>query len=286
MTLGAPLGLSSGLFWGTGDFLGGLTARRLPAIVVTFWSQLSGGLILAVVVAASGQPPTLHGIAWGAVAGVSGGTALVLFYRGLAEGTMSIVAPVSATGAVLPVVAALARGEPPSTLAGAGIAAALVGVVLVSRPARGTRPGQAGALSLRVLGFALGAALGFGLFFVLIDQASSVPGGTPLWSALAVRAGSLAWLGGIVAVRRRPLAWPGRRLVRLIALVGVLDTTANVLFAYASTLGNLAVVGVLGSLYPVATVLLARFVLAERLSGGQTAGVALTLTGVAILGAA
>lgn len=282
MTLGAPLGLGSGLFWGTGDFLGGLSSRRLPALAVTIWSQLAGGLALLAVVAASGQRPTGAGMAWGALAGICGGTALLLFYKGMAEGAMSIVAPVSACGAVVPVVAALARGEWPGLLAFAGILAAVAGVVLVSRPARGHR---GGALPLRVLAMSLGAALGFGLFFVLVDVAASVPGGTPLWAAAGVRAGSLAWLTVISLVARRAPVWPGRR-VGPVLLAGVLDTTANVLFAYASTLGSLGVVGVLGSLYPVATVLLARFVLAERLSGRQAAGVALALGGVALLGTA
>jgi drug/metabolite transporter (DMT)-like permease len=282
MTLGAPLGLGSGLFWGTGDFLGGLSSRRLPALAVTIWSQLAGGLALLAVVAASGQRPTAAGMAWGALAGLCGGTALVLFYQGMAEGSMSIVAPVSACGAVIPVLAALARGEWPGLPAFVGILVAVAGVVLVSRPARGHR---GGALPLRVLAMSLGAALGFGLFFVLVDVAASVPGGTPLWAAAGVRAGSLTWLTGIAVVTRRPPVWPGRR-VGLVLLAGVLDTTANVLFAYASTLGNLGVVGVLGSLYPVATVLLARFVLAERLSGRQAAGVALALGGVALLGTA
>jgi drug/metabolite transporter (DMT)-like permease len=282
MTLGAPLGLGSGLFWGTGDFLGGLSSRRLPALAVTIWSQLAGGLALLGVVAVSGQRPTVAGMAWGALAGLCGGTALVLFYKGMAEGAMSIVAPVSACGAVVPVVVAFARGEWPGLPAFAGILAAVAGVVLVSRPPRGRR---GGALPLRLLAMSLGAALGFGLFFVFVDVASSVPGGTPLWAAAGVRAGSLTWLTGITVVARRPLVWPGRR-VGLVLLAGVLDTTANVLFAYASTLGNLGVVGVLGSLYPVATVLLARFVLAERLSGRQAAGVALALGGVALLGTA
>ena len=283
-TLGAPLGLGSGLFWGTGDFLGGLTSRRLPALSVTIWSQLAGSLVLAGVLGFSGQRPTVAGMAWGALAGLCGGTALVLFYRSMAEGLMSIVAPVSACGAVVPVVAAFARGEWPGLLAGAGILVAVAGVVLVSASGGRSRAGG-GALPLRLLGFSLGAALGFGLFFVFVDVASSVPGGTPLWAAAGVRAGSLTWLLAIAAVTRRPPVWPGRR-IGVVALAGVLDTTANVLFAYASTLGNLGVVGVLGSLYPVATVLLARFVLAERLSPSQTAGVVLAITGVVLLGAA
>jgi drug/metabolite transporter (DMT)-like permease len=282
MTLGAPLGLGPGLLWGTGDFLGGLSSRRLPVLAVTIWSQLAGSLVLLAVVLASGQRPTGAGLAWGALAGLCGGTALLSFYRGMAEGAMSIVAPVSACGAVVPVVVAFARGEWPGAPAVAGILAAVAGVVLVSRPGR---RGEGGRVPLRLIALALGAALGFGLFFVFVDVASGVPGGGPLWATAGVRAGSLTWLAVIALVARRPLVWPGRR-IGLVVLAGVLDTTANVLFAYASTLGNLGVVGVLGSLYPVATVLLARFVLAERLSGLQAVGVLLALAGVALLGTA
>jgi drug/metabolite transporter (DMT)-like permease len=282
MTLGAPLGLGSGLLWGTGDFLGGLSSRRLPVLAVTIWSQLAGSLVLLAVVLASGQRPTGAGLAWGALAGLCGGTALLSFYRGMAEGAMSIVAPVSACGAVVPVVVAFARGEWPGAPAVAGILAAVAGVVLVSRPGR---RGQGGRVPLRLIALALGAALGFGLFFVFVDVASGVRGGSPLWATAGVRAGSLTWLAVIALVARRPLVWPGRR-IGLVVLAGVLDTTANVLFAYASTLGNLGVVGVLGSLYPVATVLLARFVLAERLSGLQAVGVLLALAGAALLGTA
>jgi drug/metabolite transporter (DMT)-like permease len=136
-----------------------------------------------------------------------------------------------------------------------------------------------------VLAMALGAALGFGLFYVFVDAGTATPGASPLWVIAGARTSSLLVLAGIaVAGRRSQAAWPGRRIVP-VALVGIADTAANLLFALAATGGNLAVVGVLGSLYPVATVLLARWLLRERLSGGQHAGVALALTGVGLLAA-
>src|SRR4029453_6653804 len=148
----------------------------------------------------------------------------------------------------------------------------------------------------RVLAMALGAALGFGLFYVFVDAgtagvASAGVMGTggsqrsPLWGIAGARAGSLLVLSMIALVgRRSALRWPGRR-IGSVALVGVGDTGANLLFAYAAASGNLAVVGVLGSLYPIATVVLARWLLGERLSGGQNAGVVLALTGVGLLAA-
>jgi drug/metabolite transporter (DMT)-like permease len=285
LTLGVPLGLGSGLCWGAADFFGGVQARRLPALSVALWSQAAGALALAAALVVRGEPPTPAGYAWGLAAGAGSGLALLLFYRALAEGTMSVVAPVAACGAVVPVLAALVCGEAPGTLAGLGIAAAVAGVVLVSRSPGPRRQGQTPVLRARVLAMALGAALGFGLFYVFVDAGTATPGASPLWVIAGARSSSLLVLAGLaVAVRRSQAAWPGRRIVP-VALVGIADTTANLLFALAATAGNLAVVGVLGSLYPVATVVLARWLLRERLSGGQTAGVAIALTGVGLLAA-
>lgn len=283
MTLGVPFGLGSGLCWGTADFFGGVQARRLPALSVALWSQAAGALALAVALAVQGTRPTPSGFAWGLAAGAGSGLALMLFYRGLAEGAMSVVAPVAACGAVVPVLVAPLRGEPPSAVAGLGIVAAVTGVVLVSRsPGPRRHPGSPQA---RVLAMALGAALGFGLFFVFVDAGTATAGASPLWVIAGARTSSLLVLVVIaVAGQRSQAGWPGRRIVP-VALVGIADTTANLLFALAATSGNLAVVGVLGSLYPVATVVLARWLLRERLSGGQNAGVVLALTGVGLLAA-
>jgi drug/metabolite transporter (DMT)-like permease len=139
---------------------------------------------------------------------------------------------------------------------------------------------------------ALGSALGFGLFYVFVDAGTAAAAGTsgshgsPLWVIAGARMSSLTILSTIALFSRgSALRWPGRR-IGAVALVGIGDTGANLLFAYAATTGNLAVVGVLGSLYPVATVVLARWLLDERLSRGQNAGVALALTGVGLLAAA
>jgi drug/metabolite transporter (DMT)-like permease len=168
-------------------------------------------------------------------------------------------------------------------------------VVLFSRthpPTRGGRPGRRTPWPGRVVAMALGSAVGFGLFYVFVDAGTASMAGTtgsrgsPLWVIAGARGSSLAMLSMIALVgRRSSLRWPGRR-IGPVALVGVGDTGANLLFAYAATTGNLAVVGVLGSLYPVATVVLARWLLGERLSGGQNAGVVLALTGVGLLAAA
>ena len=300
MNLGVPLGLSSGLCWGAADFFGGIQSRRLPALTVAFWSQLAGALALAIALAIEGVRPAAAGVAWGLAAGVGSGCALVLFYRGLAEGTMSIVAPISACGAIVPVAAALLTGNQPGTLAALGLLAVITGVILVSRPHPPASSPHAERGS-RVVAMALGSALGFGLFYVFVDAGTAATAatagaaatagtagshGSPLWVIAGARMSSLLILSTIALFSRRSaLRWPGRR-IGAVALVGIGDTGANLLFAYAATTGNLAVVGVLGSLYPVATVILARWLLDERLSGGQNAGVVLALTGVGLLAAA
>ena len=298
MSLGVLLGLGSGLCWGAADFFGGVQSRRLPALTVAFWSQLAGALALAVALAIERVPPTPTGFAWGLAAGVGSGCALVLFYRGLAEGTMSIVAPVSACGAIVPVAASVLSGDRPGALAGFGVLAAITGVLLVSRasPPRSSRAsansgrgsansGRGSGRSGRVFAMALASALGFGLFYVFVDAGTAGSRDAPLWVIAGARASSLVMLSTIALVGGgSALRWPGRRS-GAVALVGIADTGANLLFAYAAIAGNLAVVGVLGSLYPVATVVLARWLLGERLSGGQNAGVVLALTGVGLLAA-
>jgi drug/metabolite transporter (DMT)-like permease len=278
--LAIVLGLGSGLLWGSADFFGGLEARRLSALSVALWGQAVGGTVLVAVVVGSGGSVPAGSLAWGAAAGVLGGLALVLFYRGLAGGTMSIVAPVSACGSLVPVLVALVRGDVPSTPALVGIAAALVGIVVVSLPSEGPgRQTDSARLSLLLAG---GAALGFGSFYVLVERGAAIEGASSLAVVLGARCGSLPTLALLALTARQPAPFPGSRLA-VVAAIGIGDTAANALFAHASTLGNLAVVAVLASLYPVATVVLARLVLDERVGPTQALGVVLALAGVALL---
>jgi drug/metabolite transporter (DMT)-like permease len=147
------LALSAALCWGISAFLGGLQSRRLPAVTVALWSQIVGATALALVLFPSIQSPAIASIAWGAGGGIIGAFAQLLFYGGLAICLMSIIAPVSACGAIVPVIVALATGEAPSTLALVGIAAAMLGIILVSLRG-GPTPEGAGDGS-RALVFAL-----------------------------------------------------------------------------------------------------------------------------------
>jgi drug/metabolite transporter (DMT)-like permease len=214
--------------------------------------------------------------------GLFGALAIGLFYAGLSAGAMSLVAPLSALGALVPVSVALAGGEQPSVPAFAGMAMALGGALLVSRA-----PGLAGGLVLsrRVLGLALGAGLGFGVTLTLLQQGAAAEDSSVLGLVLAQRATSwTAVLVALVATRTSPRL--GAASARVAVAAGLGDTGANALFGVASGGGQDALVAVLGGLYPVATVVLARFALRERMSRAQGAGVATALLGVVLVTAA
>ncbi|HLJ67237.1 MAG TPA: EamA family transporter [Chloroflexota bacterium] len=274
------LGAASGLCWGTADFFGGVQSRRMPALAVVFWSQVAGATALALLLLLRGEHPVPSSIAWGAAAGLFGGSALIFFYRGLAVGAMSIVAPVSACGAAVPVLFAIATGHIPSVVTLVGIGTIMTAIVLVSLHGDASvHPAGRPHLSLAL---ALLAALGFGMFYVFAHQGSLGSGGSPFWTIAGARGGSLLTVLAILLVGRQRASWPAGRMP-LVAGVGVADTTANVLFAYASIQGNLGVAAVLGSLYPVATVLLGRVVLGERLPALQQLAIVGALAGVALL---
>jgi drug/metabolite transporter (DMT)-like permease len=273
--LAIALGLASGLSWGIGDFFGGLASRRASAIAVVAFSQ-AVGLVLALVVLAAARPspPSAAGYGLGIAAGVSGVIGLAAFYRALAIGTMGLVAPISALGALLPLAIDLAAGRSPGAVALAGMAVALAGAALAS-----SAPGPA---SRRGLGLAAVAAFGFGGFFVLL--AESADDGGALWSIIAARSGSvplallaMAVVGAGVAMGQR--VWP------LVVAAGILDVSANLMFAAGSQRGLVSVVAVLGSLYPVATVALAAIFLHERMGPLQAAGAGLAVVGVVMIAA-
>jgi drug/metabolite transporter (DMT)-like permease len=276
--MGLAFGLASSLVWGTADFLGGVYTRRLTLASVTVGSQIAGLLALLVAV------PLIGGlderpIAIGLASGACGAIGLSAFYAALATGTISIVSPVSACGALVPVGLALATGERPGALALAGSAVALAGAVLASvHEIRGDHPAARSSIGLALL-----AALGIGGFLWFLGRAAD--GGHTLSALLGARLGSLALLGIGVAVTQSSIAIP-RPEIPAVALIGLLDTSANGLFAVAIQHGYITVVSVLGSEYPVATVILAHTFLGERITPPQFVGVALALTGIGMVAAA
>jgi drug/metabolite transporter (DMT)-like permease len=280
--LAAVLALASSISWGTADFLGGLQSRRHALLAVLLVSQAVALAILVVAVLAGA--PTEHDTAatlWAAGVGALGILGLVAFYRALSIGTMSVVAPISATGVAIPVLVGLVSGERPGALQVAGIALACAGVILAARdaPAEEEATRRAGRTAI---GLALIAAVGFGSFFAGMDRAEET--GDVAWVLLCARVVDVALLGAAAAVFRPRLPRAGTAL-GVIAAIGALDLLANLLFVLAAGRGLLSVVGVLGSLYPAVTVILARVVLHERLTRTQHAGVLVTLAGVVALAA-
>jgi len=234
---------------------------------------------IAVVAVSSGHSPPSAGDLWPAAAGgIAGVVALAAFYRGLAIGTMSIVAPISATGAAVPVLVGLATGDRPGAVVMVGIVLAVVGVVIASREDAPEGSVQA-AVARRSVLLALVAALGFGTFFVGMDESASHD---VWWALFAARAASNAVLL-IVLLALRPKLPASPRTIGLIALIGIGDLAANATFAAATNEGLLSVVAVLASLYPVVTVLLARVFLGERVRPDQGAGIVAALAGVALI---
>jgi drug/metabolite transporter (DMT)-like permease len=251
-------------------------------VAVLALSQVAGTSALAVLVLLTGGSVPGGGAAAWVIGGSLGGLlALLAFYSALASGTMSLVAPISATGAVLPVAVGVALGERPSVTQWIGLALAMAGIVAASRePAHGDA--DRAATHRRSVILALIAAVGFGMFLLGIDRATETA--DPLPATLLGRACSTTLAVVIVATLRPAIPRGGGALGTIVA-AGLLDATANALYALATTEGLLSVVSVLGSLYPAVTVILARFVLAERIAWWQSAGVLTTLGGVGLIAA-
>jgi drug/metabolite transporter (DMT)-like permease len=274
------LGLAASLSWGVADFLGGLQSRRMPVVAVVLGSQLAGLALVVAIVAIRGHPlPGGDFVLYAAASSVGGIVGLTAFYKALSIGAMGVVAPLSSTAAVIPLAVGLATGDTLSVLQAAGVALAIVGVALASREASDEAKGSTAVA--KGAGYALISALGFGWFFVAIAHASDAD---VMWAVCVNRTVSALLLTGALLVTRPRL---GLKLpdMRVLVVVGVLDTAANGFFALASTKGLISVVSVLASLYPIATVVLARFVLHERLQAIQRIGAAAALAGVALISA-
>ncbi len=275
--MAALLALASAVVYGAADFCGGLATRRATAHAVVTASQAVGLFALLLILPVLGGSPARSDFAWGAAAGVAGAVGLVLFYRALAEGVMSVVAPVTAVcAAAVPVVAGVALGDRIGLAAGTGMALALVAIVLVAAE-RGL-PSLWGARPAGLLP-ALAAGAGFGFFFVLLDQSRADAG---LWPLVGSRLASIVLIGLGAAAAGRSLRI-ARPVLPLVALVGIGDMAANALFLLATQQGQLAVTGVLASLYPASTVLLAQLVLRERLARTQAVGLAVAATAVVLI---
>jgi drug/metabolite transporter (DMT)-like permease len=279
VALGLAFGAS--IAWGGSDFLAGLVTRRLPVLTVLALSQGVGLLLLLALLALAGQPaPPPVAVLTAAAAGLAEVVAFAALYRSLALGPMSVVAPLSSLAALVPMAAAVVAGQLPAPGAAAGLVLALGSGVLVSLepdPADGRRRRVAPGAAL-----AVAAALGFGAFFVAIDLAADQGG--VAWAVSVNRATSFTALVLVILVGRRGLACCVAD-VRTVGALGLLDAGANALFALALTEGLASTVSVVGSLYPVTTVVLATILLRERPRAIQALGVAGVLVGVGLVSA-
>ena len=245
-------------------------------MAVLFISQPPTLLLIAAVVVIRGVPFTPGPwIVAGVVAGLAGLVGLSAVYRGMAVGVVSVVSTIAATGPVVPILVGLVLGERPTVAQFVGIVVTLAGIALL---AFDRRP-QPGGKLVPGVGLALLAALAFGIFLVAIRYASRPD---PLWGVLATRTGSVSALL-VLGLAFRSRIKVARADVPPLFAVGVLDVAADVFFAFATTIGLLSIVSILSSLYPVATVILARIVLKERMVRLQQAGIGLALAGVLLI---
>jgi drug/metabolite transporter (DMT)-like permease len=272
------LALGSSVVWGCADFGGGSLTRRLPVLAVTVLSQAAGFVALLVALSVRGDLGA-RSFALGVIGGVGGGIGLAAFYKALSLGTMSVVSPIAACSAVVPFAVSLATGERPAVVAVGGAVLALGGAVLASvEERRSSSPERARAIVLAVV---TAGALGLFVYFLGLGSRE----GDVLSTLVGARVGSLGVLVLLAVSRRATLRLPVRAL-GAVAAVGLADVSANALFAFASGHGLLALVSVLGSLYPVMTLFLAHVFLHERLTRTQQAGVAVALAGVIAIAAA
>jgi drug/metabolite transporter (DMT)-like permease len=291
------LALAAAMLYGAADFMGGVAARRASAFSVMAVTEPAGAVVVLAVALAGvtlargsslGAAATFGswgGVAWAVAGGVVGAAGLIAFYSGFANAPMSVVAPVSAlVSTVLPVGVAIAGGERPSVTVIAGAAACLAAIVLVSADSGGAEPGAARQPGrLRGLAYGVTAGAAFGLFFLFLNNAGH---SAVLWPVAISRVtGTAVALVVLVAARTRPL-WGGernRRLLGIALISGAVDAAANVCYILATRAGEFGLAVVITSLYPGATVLLARFVLHERMRIVQQAGLVLAAAGIVLV---
>jgi drug/metabolite transporter (DMT)-like permease len=272
----------SGLIWGVGDFAGGKATQRAAVLPVVWLSKLVSLPLLAIYLIATYVPVTAVGLAWGGLAGVTGVVGLVLFYRALAAGAMTVVAPITGvTSAAIPVVVGLVAGERPSTSRLLGVGCALLAIALVSISPRPS--GHRQLITWRLVVAALGAGISFALFFILIAVAGESAGGSAgMWPILGSQLSALI-IGGLLLLMARPGPWPRQAALRWTTVAGPCDMTANALYLLATRGGDLSVVAPIAALYPVTTVILALIIEHERLRGIQVAGLSFAVAALVLV---
>lgn len=272
------LSLLAALTYGAADFVGGFVSKRNDVLRVVLLSQIFGTvpLLLAFPLVNDGVFSSSV-LTWGTLAGLAGGTGVALLYRGLARGRMSVVAPItSVEAAAVPVLFGLFTGERPSAVALLGVVIALLAVALISMTPEPTADAEGDGTGIPE---AIGAGFAFAAFFILLDKTGDDTG---MWPLLAMRGSSIALLaGGVIATRTSLRVTPGTLWGIIVS--GILDVAANIFYLLSTRHGLLSLVAVITSMYPAATVLLARIVLSERLVRMQMAGLGLAAAGVVLI---
>lgn len=276
MTAVLLLALGASLAWGVADFVGPWQGRTLGALRVMFWAQIGGVTALGILVAARGSAPHHWAVLWAIPAALSGTLGLYAYYRGMATGTMSVVAPIAGASAIVPVIFGIATGDKPRPVQIVGIACAIVGVALASQERQATERRVAAGVGLALL-----AAIGFGFYFPPMHAAGAAD---PWWSSFIFRVTATAIVLAAVAVRRPAIRLAGWPLLVVLG-VGLGDTLGNLLFAASAGRGLVSVTSVLASLYPIVTVILAAVVIGERVARTQLLGIVLTLAGIGLISA-
>jgi drug/metabolite transporter (DMT)-like permease len=270
------LALLSAALWGSSDFEGGRISKRYPAISVLGATQLISlvfGLALTIAVGETEVTPKIF--LAGAAAGLFGYIGLICLYAGLSTGRMGVVSPISSLSVLIPMTVALIGGETMSTLTAIGCALAIIGGFLTSGPEFSQ------GVSLKPLLLATGAALGFGsaLTFMAIGAAEA-----PILTMVCMRIAT-AFVTIAIAIRKKGFGGLGRKNLPSLIFIGIADFAANAALGLAVNIGPVAISMVLGALYPVFTVLLAFFILHERLHKAQYIGGIAAVIGVALISA-
>ena len=274
------LALLSSAMWGTADFFAGRLSKKHNPFAVLGFSQVYGLLvgIFIVVISGSYQGKALGFDGYlipGALAGLFGYIGLACLYEGLSTGRMGVVSPISSLSTAIPLAYALITGDVLSAITLLGVVIALIGVFCASGPELSQ------GLPIKPLLLALGAAAGFGLAltFIAIGSQSSA-----LLTMVSMRATTF-FVTISLAIKFRTTGNFDKKAMPLLFFIGAADFIANLLLGIATTKGLVSVAMVFGSLYPIATAVLAYKFLQERLQRVQYVGIALAVAGVSIISA-
>jgi drug/metabolite transporter (DMT)-like permease len=276
--LSSLYGLLSAITWGVGDFTGGLASRRMGVYRAAFYGEATGLIILGALLAAFREPlPGWQVWMWSALAGAGGSLGLLMFFRAMVEGQMSVAAPVSALMTViLPVIARAIMEGLPGPVKYIGFVLALLAIWLISR---GDGHAEKIGMHLADLRLPLLAGVGFGVYFILMHQASQT---ATIWPLISGRAAG-AMVMFFFAMSNHQLDWRGKRFDPLVLLYAAGDVAGNAFYILSGQTGRLDVAAVLSSLYPGTTILLAGMLLHEHLNRSQWLGISAALGAIALM---